>query len=137
MSTPPAPHFVRFARAIALAGSLGSLAGCGASTTPVDGDLECVCCPTGDISGLCSTSPGPTGGAPRPPMQADASSGEAPPADGGSDFGPPGTPDASMPTNLTPPAGRRWCTGADITARRASCPVAGPLNPPELDDALA
>jgi hypothetical protein len=146
MQTPQTPHFLRFARALALAGALGSTSvGCGAVVSPTDGavpdaPLACVCCPTGDWSGRCSTSPmgGDMMGAPRMPI--DGGSGEAPPPQqdgGGTGIAPPPPQQDAGPTFLDPPPGQRWCTSMDLIPARPggpSCPVAGPLPPPEMSD---
>jgi hypothetical protein len=66
----------------------------------------CVCCPSGDWSGQCYSNP----------MVAP-------------DAGGPGSP-------MTPPSGQRWCSNADLVGEAGtqspSCPIAGPLMPPEL-----
>lgn len=67
-------------------------------------------------------------------------SGEAPSPDAGGIAPPPPidsgtTMDASV-TYLDPPAGQRWCTVMDLFPARPngpSCPVPGPLPPPEMD----
>ncbi|MBL8678313.1 MAG: hypothetical protein JNK05_04065 [Myxococcales bacterium] len=139
------PHFLRFSRALALVGSLAAFgsqtAGCAASVAPMgdggDSSVACTCCPTFSLSGVCPASwPDGGAGAPLPPD----SSAEAPPApqDAGSmrvvDAGPqPMDAGTSPPLYLDPPAGSRWCTSRDLGPGGRSCPVAGPLAPPELD----
>lgn len=157
------PHFLRFTRALALVGSLATFgaqsAGCAASVAPMGdgGDtgvadsntVACTCCPSGDLSGRCAVTSGGGGGAPIAdagfaPRPADSGA-EPPDPDGGSmdrivDAGvmPPPPPfDSGVAiTYLDPPAGSRWCTISDLSPPRPggpSCPVAGPLAPPELD----
>jgi hypothetical protein len=156
MTTPTTTgHFLRFARALALVGSITALStqsvGCAASVSPDAGDgappdssAQCVCCPTGDWSGRCAVNPGIApmvdsgSGAPRP---MDAS--PEPPLDGGGEdrvwdaaTRPPPIDSGAMPAYLDPPPGTRWCTAADLSPPRPggpSCPIAGPLAPPEVD----
>lgn len=107
-------RYVAVIRALALVGG-ASAAGCGSGTYPPDvpgyqvkasalGGY-CVCCPTGDWSGQCYSGP-------------------LPPLDGG------------MGSPQSPPTGQRWCASADLIADGAisnpSCPIAGPLLPPDL-----
>jgi len=154
------PHFLRFTRALTLAGSIATLgaqsAGCAASVAPMgdsgdsavaDSNVACTCCPTGDWSGRCAVT---TGGG-RAPI---ADAGFAPPPfDSGAE---PPDPDAggnrifdaamppppfdsgvsTMVTYLDPPPGSRWCSAADLSPPRPggpSCPIAGPLPPPEFE----
>lgn len=69
-----APHYLRFARALALAS--GTLLAACSSTTETDGGMDahaaCTCCPTGDWSGTCAMNP----------MIADASHAPTPPPSG-------------------------------------------------------
>lgn len=80
----------------------------------------------------------PDSGSSDPPPDA---SGEAPQVDAGGIAPPPPPIDSGAPmdasvTYIDPPAGQRWCTVMDLYPARPngpSCPVPGPLPPPEMD----
>lgn len=137
------PHFLKFARALTLVGSLATIAthttGCAASVSPMsdggDSSVACTCCPTFSLSGVCPAS-FPDGGGAGAPLPPDSSA-EAPPDSGSmrvADAGVAPMMDAGgSPQFLEPPPGSRWCTSADRGPSGTLCPVAGPLAPPEFD----
>lgn len=110
-----ADRYVSVIRALALGTALGA-ASCADPNVSADATPDvpgyravasaqggyCVCCPSGDWSGQCYSNP----------MVAP-------------DAGGPGAP-------MTPPEGYRWCASADLQGSAGACPIAGPLNPPEM-----
>lgn len=118
MSETPAHRSTRYvyvARALALAAGVGAGAAACGGPPDVPGFQVvassrggyCVCCPSGDQSGECHSYLGP--------------------GDGSVTLGP----------TMAPPTGQRWCADADQVTEagmrvQPSCPVAGPLPPPEL-----